>query len=82
MVYAMATVDVGEVRGDLATCEPLGRWCSEADSGASPHLRRGTLLEEHDHQLEKVKMSSRLQAIELLLALWPYHQTCSTTAAR
>ena len=82
MVYAMATVDVGEVRGDLSTCEPSGWWCSEADLGASPHLRWGPSPEEHEHQLEKVKTSSRLQAIELLPTLRPYPQTCSATAAR
>ena len=41
MVYAMVTVDVGEVRGDLATCEPSGQRCFEVDIGASPHLRWG-----------------------------------------
>ena len=41
MVYAMATIDVGEVRGDLAMCEPLGQQCPKVDTGASPHLRRG-----------------------------------------
>ena len=38
VVYAMATIDVGEVQGDQATCKPSGQQCPEVDTGASPLL--------------------------------------------
>lgn len=82
VLYAMAIVKAGEVRGDLATCTSSGQRRSKANTGVSPHLWRGLWPEGREHQLEMVKTSSWLQAIELLPALWALPPNVPSTAAR